>query len=199
MAVMQSSSSERSSVGQSQPAAKGAPQPVIERLGEADAVARLRHLRAAGKRVAGAVHLLGQGVRLGQLRLARQERAHRGHVRGGLAREMSRSVSSGIEGFAAGGAGGFGAGAGDGAAGAAVRPAAVAVAVAAWLDPSPSSSVPSAAARPVPAWRPAASACAREEMPTTSALTASPLSSCDPAAAARPPRRAASRGSPVSG
>ena len=31
----------------------------------------------------------------------------------------------------------------------------------------------------MPAWRPAASACAREEMPTTSALTASPLSSCD--------------------
>ena len=41
-------------------AAEGAAQPVIERLGEADAVARLRHLGAARERVAGAVDLLGQ-------------------------------------------------------------------------------------------------------------------------------------------
>ena len=76
----------RSSLRQSEAAAEGAAQPVIERLGEADAVARLRHLRAARERVAGAVDLLGQRVRLGELRLARQIRAHGGHVGGGLAR-----------------------------------------------------------------------------------------------------------------
>ncbi len=52
-------SSARSSLRQPESAAEGAAQPVIERLGEADAVARLRHLRAARERVAGAVDLLG--------------------------------------------------------------------------------------------------------------------------------------------
>ncbi len=75
----------RSSSVKSHAAAEAVAQPVIERLGEADAVARLRHLGAARERMTGAIDLLGQRVRAGQLRLARQVRAHGGDVRGGLA------------------------------------------------------------------------------------------------------------------
>ncbi len=69
-----------------QPAAVGAAQPVIQRLRQTNPVAGLSHFRAARERVAGAIDVLGQRMRLRQLRLAREVTAHRSHVCGGLAR-----------------------------------------------------------------------------------------------------------------
>ena len=61
-------------------------QPVIERLGEANALAGLRHLGAARERVTGAIDLLRKQVRLRKRRLALQVRANRRDVRTRLAR-----------------------------------------------------------------------------------------------------------------
>ena len=71
---------------ESNAAAECAAQPPVEGFGEADAVARLRHLRAARERVAGAVDLFGQRMRFGLLRFAREIRAHRCYVGRGLPR-----------------------------------------------------------------------------------------------------------------
>ena len=55
---------------QTQPAAEHAPQPVIERLGNAGAVARLRHLRATREGMARAIDVLGENMGLRHPRLA---------------------------------------------------------------------------------------------------------------------------------
>ncbi len=55
---------------QTQSAAEHAAQPVIERFGDASAMARLRHLRATRKGVTRAIDVFGEHMRLRQPRLA---------------------------------------------------------------------------------------------------------------------------------
>ena len=70
----------RSSADEADAGVEGLAQPVIQRLGEPDAMARLGHLRAAGKRVAGAIDRLRQhaAARAGPRR-ARSSRAPSRH------------------------------------------------------------------------------------------------------------------------
>jgi hypothetical protein len=62
-------------VQQAQSAVENTAQPMIERLGEPRSMAGLCHLRAAGQRMAGAIDLFGNGVRLGHPLLAFEVRA----------------------------------------------------------------------------------------------------------------------------
>ena len=61
-------------------------QPVIERLGQPRAVARLGHPGTSRERVAGAIDLFGEHVRCRVRLFAGQPGTHRQHVAGGLAR-----------------------------------------------------------------------------------------------------------------
>ncbi len=71
---------------QAQTAVEHAPQPVIQGLGESDAVPRLRHLRATGKRMTRAIDVFRDDVRLGNRCFAFEVCAHRRDVCAGLTR-----------------------------------------------------------------------------------------------------------------
>ena len=67
-------------VQQAHATVEGLAQPVIQRLRQADALARLGHSRAAGQRMAGAIHRLRQGMRGRLTGSPRQIVAYSGHM-----------------------------------------------------------------------------------------------------------------------
>ncbi len=71
---------------QAEPAAEHAAQPVVQRLCETDAVARLGHLRAARQRMTRAIDVFGNEMRIGDRRFAFKIGTNRRDVRTGLAR-----------------------------------------------------------------------------------------------------------------
>ena len=70
---------------QADAAIEGLAQPVVHRIGQADAMTRLGHGRAANQRVAGPIDLFRQHVRPTHAPLARHPRTHDADVTGSLA------------------------------------------------------------------------------------------------------------------